>query len=59
MHLRKEKRREEIYVEEKNFETPESIGKVCRKTKELVFGGKIGMLALKVINYSCTIVWSL
>ncbi|XP_062828684.1 delta(14)-sterol reductase LBR [Anolis carolinensis] len=37
-----EKRKEEKYSEERIFETPKTIGKVCPKTEELEFGGKIG-----------------
>ncbi|KAJ7341021.1 hypothetical protein JRQ81_004673 [Phrynocephalus forsythii] len=43
LHSRKdEKRTEEMYSEEKNFEIPKPVGKLCQKTKELEFGGKIG-----------------
>ncbi|XP_062980191.1 delta(14)-sterol reductase LBR isoform X2 [Elgaria multicarinata webbii] len=43
LHPRKEeKRTEEKYSEERIFETPKTVGKVCLKTKELEFGGKIG-----------------
>ncbi|XP_044289931.1 delta(14)-sterol reductase LBR isoform X2 [Varanus komodoensis] len=43
LHPRKEeKRTEEMYSEERIFETPKTVEKVCQKTKELEFGGKIG-----------------
>ncbi|XP_061481038.1 delta(14)-sterol reductase LBR isoform X2 [Rhineura floridana] len=42
-----------MYSEERRFETPKPVVKVCTKTKELEFGGKIGtffmMLILPVI----------
>ncbi|XP_053163797.1 delta(14)-sterol reductase LBR [Hemicordylus capensis] len=41
LHSRKEKR-QDIYSEEIHFETPKPVGKICMKTKELEFGGKIG-----------------
>lgn len=54
LHSKKEeKRTEEIYLEEKNFETPKNVGKLCQKTKELEFGGKIGMIVLERITCNC------
>lgn len=47
LHSRKEeKRTEEMYSEERIFEKPKPVVKVCMKTKELEFGGKIGMIVL-------------
>lgn len=46
LHSRKEKKMEQmtehVYSEERIFETPKPAGKICMKTKELEFGGKIG-----------------
>lgn len=40
-----EKKKEEIYSEKKIFETIKTIEKASSKTKELEFGGRIGMCA--------------
>lgn len=59
LYPRKEKKMETLYSDEKTFETPKTVGKVCMKTKELEFGGKIGMTVLnssivsQIIYYYC------
>ena len=45
LHPIKEKKKEEIYPEKKIFETTKTIEKTSSKTKELEFGGRIGMCA--------------
>ena len=42
---KEEKKKEEIYSEKKIFETIKTIEKASAKTKELEFGGRIGMCA--------------
>lgn len=53
LHSRKEKKMEQmtehVYSEERIFETPKPAGKICMKTKELEFGGKIGMIVFRII----------
>ncbi|KAL8185507.1 UNVERIFIED_CONTAM: hypothetical protein K2H54_054269 [Gekko kuhli] len=43
LHPRKEeKKMEKMYAEERIFETPKTVRRLCMKTKELEFGGRIG-----------------
>lgn len=42
---KEEKKKEEVYSEKKIFETIKTIEKASSKTKDLEFGGRIGMCA--------------
>lgn len=43
LHPRRQKKKEEIFLEQRVFETAKTTEKVSTQTKELEFGGRIGM----------------
>lgn len=43
---KEEKKMDKMYAEERIFETPKTVGRLCMKTKELEFGGRIGTIVL-------------